>query len=78
MRFRLIPISGFKPIRDNFLTYPDFAGRTPLQRYVLCFVDVALNVLPFAVTEAGVALCSEVDGINTIAPEDIGTPRSQP
>ena len=40
-------------------------------------LDVALNVLPFAVTEAGVTLRSEVDGVQTITPEDIGAESGQ-
>ena len=36
-----------------------------------------VDVLPFPVTEPGVALRSEVDGENTIAPEDIGAESRQ-
>src|SRR5580692_4053501 len=40
-------------------------------------LDVALNVLPFTIAEPGVALCSKVDGINPIAPKDVGAESRQ-
>jgi hypothetical protein len=54
----------------------DESFRVSNARFHVLF-DVALDVLPFAITEAGVALCSEVDGEDTIAPEDIGAESRQ-
>ena len=52
------------------------AGDQPLgigNRWLCVLDDVAVDVLPLAVTELRVALSAELDAVNAITPEDVGT-----
>jgi len=57
------------------------AGYQPFRvGYCRCSVlhDVALDVLPLTFTEGGVVLCTQVDGEDSILPENVSSQSSQP